>query len=128
MQTNPPTSPWMRRVGIVLTVLPSLLLLMSAGMKLSQQQEIVDGFQHMGFPPGVAVPIGAVELLATILFLVPQTAVLGAILLTGYLGGATVTHVRLDEPFISPVLVGVTVWLALYLRDERVRALAPLRR
>lgn len=128
MQTNPPTNPWMGRIGLVLTVLPCLMLVMSAGMKLSQQQDIVDAFNHMGYSPALLVPIGAFELVATILFLVPQTAVLGALLLTSYLGGAAATHVRLGEPFPTPVLVGAVVWLALYLRDERVRALVPLRR
>ena len=118
----------MGRAGIVLTVLPCLLLVMSGGMKVSQQQEAVDGFIQMGYPPAVLVPVGVFELAATILFLVPRTAVLGALLLTAYLGGAAATHVRIGEPITTPVLVGVVVWLALYLRDERVRALLPLRR
>ena len=117
-----------RIVGWVLGVLPCLLLAFSAWMKLSGNKQAVDGFAQMGFPQGIALKIGAVELACTILYLVPQTAVLGAILLTGYLGGATVTHVRVGEPWFMPVLVGVVLWLGLFLRDRRLRALVPFRR
>jgi hypothetical protein len=117
-----------RIVGWVLGILPCLLLLFSAWMKLSGNKQAVDGFAQMGFPQGVALKIGAVELACTILYLVPQTAVLGAILLTGYLGGATVTHVRVGEPWFAPVIVGVVLWLGLFLRDPRLRALVPFRR
>ena len=71
--------------------------------------------------------IGITELVCTILYVIPQTAVLGAILLTGYLGGAVVTHVRMGEPFILPALFGVVLWLGLYLRDPRLRVLIPFR-
>lgn len=128
MTTYENQSPWLKRIGVVLTVLPALLLLMSAAMKVTRQQEVVDSFPQSGYSADLLVPIGGFELVATILFLVPQTAVLGAVLLTGYLGGAAATHVRLGEPFITPVLVGAVVWGALYLRDARLRALVPLRR
>lgn len=128
MQANPPANPWLQRAGIVLSVLPCLLLLMSGAMKLSQQQDIIDAFTHFGYPPALLVPIGGFEVFATVLFLIPQTAVLGAVLLTGYLGGAAATHIRLGEPFTTPLLVAAVVWIALYLRDARVRALVPLRR
>jgi hypothetical protein len=74
------------------------------------------------------MPILVVELCCVLLYLIPQTAVLGAILLTGYLGGATATHVRVDEAYFMPVVVGILVWLGLYLRDPRLRALVPWRR
>jgi hypothetical protein len=114
--------------GRVLSTLPVLLLVMSGVMKLARTQQVVEGFQKMGYMDSLAVPLGIVELACTLLYVIPQTAVLGAILLTGYLGGATATHLRVNEPFIAPVVVGVLVWLGLYLRDVRLRALAPLRK
>ncbi len=114
--------------GRVLTALSVALFLMSAVMKLAQQPQVIQDFEgKFGFPSGTLVPIGIVELVCVVLYAVPRTAVLGAILLTGYLGGATVTHVRVSEAFISPVVVGVFVWAGLYLRDARIRALLPLR-
>ena len=95
----------------------------------SQYLYVVEGFQQQGYPVQFLVPIGVVELVCTILYLIPRTSVLGAILLTGYLGGATATHVRAAEvAFIFPVSFGVLLWLGLYLRDSRIRALVPLRR
>lgn len=114
--------------GRVLSALPVLLLLFSASAKLTQNTQAVEGFRAFGFPEGVGFTIGIVELACTILYVVPQTAVLGAILLTGYLGGATVTHVRVEESFVIPIFVGVLLWGGLYLRDARVRSLMPIRR
>lgn len=113
--------------GRVLTALPALLLTFSAVMKLTSQPPVLEGFKHFGFPDGLHLPIGVVEALVVVAYLVPRTAVLGAILITGYLGGAIVTHLRVGEPFVPPLLVGVLVWGGLFLRDERVRALIPLR-
>jgi len=113
--------------GRVLSALPVPLLLFSASMKLSKSAEVVEGFTKYGYPESIIVGLGVVELVCTILYIIPQTAVLGAILLTGYLGGATATHVRAGENFVGPVLFGVVLWIGLYLRDARVRALAPLR-
>jgi hypothetical protein len=103
------------------------MLVMSAVMKLTKSTAAVEGLAHFGFNPNVLIPLGIVELACTILYVIPQTAVLGAILLTGYLGGATVTHLRVGEPFIAPVIAGVIVWLGIYLRDPRLRALVPWR-
>jgi hypothetical protein len=75
----------------------------------------------------LATPLGILELTCTVLYLIPQTAVLGAILLTGYLGGAIATHVRLGEGIIMHVVIGIVFWLGIYLRDSRLRALIPLR-
>lgn len=113
--------------GWVATALPVLMLTMSAMMKLTKSTVAVEGLAHFGFNPNVLIPLGITEIVCTILYLIPQTAVLGAILLTGYLGGATVTHVRAGEPFIIPVIVGMIVWLGLFLRDPRLRALVPWR-
>lgn len=112
--------------GWVMSVLPALMLFMSAGFKLTGAQVAVEGFKAQGFPDGALFAIGVVELLITLIYLVPQTAVLGAILLTGYLGGAVVVHVRMSEPFFFPIVLGVLLWGGLFLRDSRVRALIPL--
>lgn len=71
--------------------------------------------------------LGIVELACVVIYLIPQTAVLGAILLTAYLGGATATHVRISDAFFIPIIVGMLIWLGLYLRDGRIRELLPLR-
>jgi hypothetical protein len=123
-----PTPPrWQKILGIVLTVIPALMLTMSAAMKLTQNPEVVTGLAQAGFPAQVLVPLGVVELLGVILYVVPPTAVLGAVVLTGYLGGAVATHVRINDAFMTPVIIGVIVWAGLWLRDPRVRALLPLR-
>ncbi|NJN37230.1 MAG: DoxX family protein [Nitrospiraceae bacterium] len=76
---------------------------------------------------GLAFGLGVLELVCVILYIIPRTAVLGAILLTGYLGGAILTHLRVGDPFIGPVVFGVFIWGGLFLRDPRVRALIPVR-
>jgi hypothetical protein len=96
-------------------------------MKLTQSDQVAEGFTHLGYDPKLALGLGIVELACTIVYLVPQTAVLGAILLTGYLGGATATHLRIGEPFVPPVVFGMVLWAGLYLRDSRIRALLPFR-
>ncbi|MGD9636416.1 MAG: DoxX family protein [Pirellulales bacterium] len=113
--------------GWVLGVVPCLLFVMSGVMKLLRLKEVVEGMAKSGFPDHLLLGLGIVELTCTILYLIPQTAVLGAILLTGYMGGAIVTHLRLGEPFWLHILIGVALWLGLYLRDPRLRALAPFR-
>jgi DoxX-like family len=114
--------------GRVISVLPAALLIFSGIMKLAKPPAIVQGFEHFGLPLSLATGLGILEISCAVIYLIPQTAVLGAILVTGYLGGATVTNVRVGEAWILPVLVGVLAWLGLFLRDERVRTLIPLRR
>ncbi len=114
--------------GRILSAVPVLFLLFSAGMKFAPPQPVLEGMAHLGWPERLAIPLGILELAVTIIYIIPQTAVLGAILITGYLGGATASHVRLGEAWIMPVLLGVLVWLGLYLRDPRLRPLVPLRR
>jgi hypothetical protein len=128
MEATTPSSHWPRRVGIGLSTLLALFLLLSASGKLTGQQEVLDVFAALGIPATKATPIGVTELCCALLYAVPQTAVLGAVLLTGYFGGAVMAHVRIGEPFITPVVIGVIAWGALYLRDARLRALLPLRR
>ena len=118
----------MQWAGYLLSAIPVLMLLMSAIMKISKNAMVMEGMPQMGYPVALAVPIGVVELLCTILYLVPRTSVLGAILLTGYLGGATATHVRIEEPFVGPVIFGILLWGGLFLRDARIRALIPFRK
>ena len=123
-----PASKAMIWVGWVLTVLPSLMLVMSGSMKLLKSDEFLKGFEHLGYPEHLALILGVVELTCTLLYLIPRTAVLGAILLTGYLGGAVATHARLLETqFIAPVILGMVIWGGLYLRDARIQALVPIR-
>lgn len=119
-------SKWMGRIGWVLSVLPCLMLLFSGGAKLSGMPGLAEGFTHLGLPVGLAVPLGVVELTCTLIYLFPRTAVLGAILLTGYLGGAMEAHLRIGEPWVQQCLLGVVLWGGLFLRDRRVRELLPL--
>jgi len=115
-------------LGWILSALPSALLLFSAAGKFMKPKEVIEGFAHLGWPDRLALHLGIVELACTLLYLFPRTAVLGAILLTGYLGGATATHVRIGEPPYLIVLIGVVLWLGLFLREPRLRMLIPLRR
>ena len=87
----------------------------------------MEGFKKSGYPEGVLLGLGIVELTCTILYLIPQTAVLGAILLTGYMGGAIATHLRMGEPYAFQIVFGVLIWGGLYLREPRLRAILPLR-
>lgn len=115
-------------VGRVISALPVLVLLMGIGMGFSGKPEVAEGMEKSGYPARLLKPILTAALVSTVLYVIPQTSVLGAILLTGYLGGATATHVRIGEPFYMPVAVGVLVWLGLLLRERRLRPLLPLRR
>ena len=124
---NAPVSKITLWAGRIVSTLPVLLLLMSGGMKLIKPTFVVEGIAHLGWPENLALALGVVELTCTVLYIVPQTSVLGAILLTGYLGGATATHLRIGEDYYGPIVLGVLVWLGLYLRDPRLRALVPLR-
>jgi hypothetical protein len=105
------------------------MLTMSGAMKLSHAPAVVQPFsEKFGFSEGTLTPIGILELACVVLYVIPRTAVLGAILVASYLGGATVTHVRVgDASAVTPVLLGVFAWLGLYLREPRLRALLPLR-
>ena len=100
---------------------------MSAAMKFAKPAAVIEGFEKLGWPARYAIGLGILEVACTIVYLIPRTAMLGAILVTGYLGGAVATHVRAGEAFYGPAILGVLAWLGLYLRDARVRALIPLR-
>ena len=122
-----PVSKTMLWAGRILSALPVLLLLFSGVMKLMKPAPVVEGFVHLGYPAGLTLGLGIIELACTVLYVIPRTSILGAVLLTGYLGGATATHLRIGEPFLMPIVLGVLVWGGLYLRDDRLRALIPLR-
>jgi hypothetical protein len=113
--------------GYVVSALPVAMLLFSAAIKFVGPADLDKELTRLGWPVSLALALGIVELGCTIIYLIPQTSVLGAILLTGYLGGAVATHVRIGDGFIPPIVFGVLVWLGLFLRDSRIRALFPLR-
>jgi len=105
-----------------------LFMLFDGGAKVVRFAPYVEGTVKAGFADSLVVPLGIVGLVCTILYAIPQTSILGAILLTAYYGGATATHVRLGQPFYFPIVFGVLVWIAMFLREPRLRALVPLRR
>ncbi len=113
--------------GRILSGLLTLFLLFSAAMSFTKLPAVKQGGAHLGYPESLGLAIGILLLTCTALYAIPRTSVLGAILLTGYLGGATASHIRVGDPFYVPILVGVLVWLGLYLREDRLRALIPLR-
>src|SRR5580692_11681341 len=114
--------------GWILSALPVLMLLLSAVMKLAKPPPVVQGFGQLGIDLTRASALGILELLCLAVYLIPSTAVLGAILLTGYFGGATAITWRVGQSVFGPILMGVLLWGGLYLRDPRLRALIPLRR
>ncbi len=114
--------------GYIMSALPVLLLLLSAAMKFAKPPAVVQGFEHLGWPEKLPLPLAILEVACTVIYLIPGTSILGAILLTGYLGGATATHVRVGDPFFATVIAGVLVWGGLFLREPRLRALIPFRR
>jgi len=118
-------------IGWVVSAIPILMMgIAPVGFVIFMQKMIVDNMTRYGYPEKAALPIVIMEVCCGILYAIPRTAVLGAILMTGYLGGAVATHVHADElpKVIMPVLLGVLAWLGLFLRDARVRALIPFRR
>src|SRR4051812_47438142 len=114
--------------GRVISALVVLMMLGGAVYSFVDPKGSREGMVKHGYAEHHAVPLVVVQLCCALLYAFPRTAALGAILLTGFLGGATATHVRIDEPWFIPVVVGILVWLGLYLRDRRLRALVPLRR
>lgn len=115
--------------GRIISGLPALFLLFDGAMKLVKPAPVVEATTRLGYSQNVIVPLGIVLIVWTILYLIPRTAILGAILLTGYLGGAVATHVRVAEGVFSiifPVIVGALLWFGLYLRNRSLRVLVPL--
>ena len=117
----------MRRTGLVLSGFVSLFLLFDGGARLAGFAPYVEGLTKFGYGVALAPWIGLSLLISTILYAVPRTMVLGAILVTGYLGGATATQVRVGDPwFLFPVALGVLAWVGLWCRNPRIRDLLPL--
>ena len=118
-----------RWAGIALTGLTGLFLLADAVMKLFKPRVVVEGTVSLGYPESTIIGMGLALLASAILYLIPRTAVLGAVLLTGYLGAAVATHVRVCDTWFNtlfPVLFGSVLWCGIWLRDERLRRLLPI--
>lgn len=126
-ETPAPVTTTATRVGWVITGLITLFLFFDGVVHVLNVQQVKDSMADLGFPAGAAVGIGVLELVLLALYVVPRTAPLGAVLLTGYLGGAVAAQVRIEAPLLStglfPVYTGILLWLGLYLRDARVRDL-----
>ena len=118
---------WIVWVGRAISALASLALAASAFMKLRGGPELTQGMAHLGLPESLVVPLAILEISCVVVYLVPATSVLGAILLTGYMGGAICTHVRVGDPFVTQLALGIFIWLGLYLRESRLKRLIPLR-
>jgi hypothetical protein len=117
--------------GYVLTGLVALFLTFDTVMKVLQLAPAMQGTIELGYPASTVLTIGLIELVCLVLYLVPRTSVLGALVLTGYLGGAIATHVRVGSPLpthtLFPIYVALMVWGGLYLRESRLRHLLPFR-
>lgn len=115
------------RAGRAITVIPVLFLIFDSSIKLAGIKPVVDSFRALGFNPEIALSIGLLEAFCLAVYLVPRTSLPGAVLLTGFLGGAIAIHVRMGDPLFThvlfPVYVGALLWAGLLLRNERVRAL-----
>ena len=134
MQPDNQTAPVSKKMlwtGRIISALPALFLLLDGSMKLVKPAPVVEATVRLGYPESVILGLGIVSIACTVLYLITPTTILGAILLTGYLGGAVATHVRVGEgwfPVSFPIIMGVLIWGGLWFRDERLRALIPLRR
>jgi DoxX-like protein len=116
--------------GRVIGGLMALFLLFDAVLHLLKPAPVVEAFARLGYPVSLSVELGALELICIIVYLIPSTNILGAILLTGYLGGATATQLRAGSSTFEtlfPIIIGVLIWLAIYLQDKRIRAMIPVR-
>jgi hypothetical protein len=115
--------------GRILVALSALFLLFDAAGHLIVPAAVVEAFNRLGYPLSLSSVLAIVELVCLIVYVIPRTAILGAILLTGYLGGAVATHLRVHDPLFDtlfPIIFGGMVWAGLYLRDQRLRVLIPL--
>ena len=114
-------------VGRGISALVSFVFALSAFMKLKGGAEVTEGMVHLGLPESLIVPLAILEISCVVIYLIPATSVLGAILLTGYIGGAICTHMRVGDPFFIQIAIGISVWVGLYLREGRLKELIPLR-
>ena len=124
-------SVWMVRVGYALTGLSALFFLMDATMKLLRLPVVLDTTAQLGWPTSSVVPLATILLGATLLYVWPKTNILGAIILTAYLGGAVATHARIGSPLLTHTLfgayIGLLMWGGIYLRDPSLRSIFPFR-
>jgi hypothetical protein len=122
--------PWMMWIGWAVSLWPAFIVVSSATWKLTRNAWYVAEFARIGWPENALTGLALLQLGCLLLFLIPRTAVLGAILLTGYLGGAIATYVRIGEPYpvLVPLSTSMIAWLGIYLRDKNLRALVPIRR
>ena len=115
-------------VGRGISVLAALLFLFSAVMKFVWNADVKEGFAHLGLPDRMAMPLGILEAACAIVYLIRPIAVLGTVLLTGYIGGTICTAWRVGDPFWAQILLGLFVWLGMYLREPRLKDVLPFRR
>jgi DoxX-like family len=115
-------------IGRVVSILVSLMFIFSATFKFIDGPQVKEGFAHLGLAERMMLPLGILELACVVVYLIPATSVIGAILLTGYLGGAILTHWRVGDPVLVQILLGILVWLGLYLREDRLKPLIPITR
>jgi hypothetical protein len=126
MPTSTPHSKKLIWTGWILSAIPALMLISGGCYALTKTPMVIQGMQHTGYPVSTIAPIGIIEIVCAILFLIPRTAFYGAILLTAYFGGAVATHLRIGESeLVVAIVFGIIVWVALALRDPRFRAIIP---
>ncbi len=129
---NAPISKPKLWTSYVLSGIAVVFLTFDTGIKVLRESHAVEGTIQLGYPDSSVVTIGIIELICLVLYLIPRTSIFGMILMTGYLGGAVATHVRLGNPLFSHILfsvyIAILLWGGIYLRDERLRALIPFRK
>ncbi len=125
---RPQTNTKLTWAGRVVTALLAVVYGMSGVMKLRGGPELAEGFGQLGLPESMGTPLGIVELVCVVLYLIPTTSVVGAILLTGYMGGAICTHWRVGDPFFVQILFAIAAWIGIYLREPRLWNVMPIRR
>ena len=114
--------------GWVITALVSLMFVFSATMKFKGGPELAKGMEFLQLRPEMTLPLAVLELTCIAVYLIPATSVLGAVLMTGYLGGAILTHWRIGDMYVTHIVLGLVIWLGIYLREPRLAALLPVRR
>jgi hypothetical protein len=129
METHDRTTKGIVWTGRIISALPALFLIIDGAAKLFKPAPVIEATVRLGYSENAIIPIGILLLICTVIYLIPKTSVLGAILLTGYLGGAVATHVRAAEgvfPVVFPIIIGGLLWLGLYLRNRSLRVLVPI--
>ena len=115
-------------IGRVISILVSLVFLFSSAMKFKGGPQLAEGMDHLQLADRMVLPLAILELACVVIYIIPPTAVLGAILLTGYIGGAILTHWRVGDPFYAQIIIGLLIWLGIFLREDRLKALIPIRK